>query len=219
MRSRLTFLAIKAPGVSDVVLPHVSVQPVGEVEEPGGIHSQQICSPHSIWSEDTNRFWVSVQNNFVLASLEKLQKKQGILTCPWKNCKKKRGILTCRPCWSRCPSSLRASRAWSTPQPETWQMKWKILPFFKHVFILTLQFQRHLLVWDVDHLHRSGTIAESTRCKRQSCSGKYFKQEAKVQTKTLKTKRWSYQRNPLWLLHCQVKLSSRDHRSNAEDTE
>ena len=76
MRCRSRFLTNKAPGVGDIVLPHVSVQPVGEVEEPGGILSQQICSPHSFWSGDTNWFGKSVQNNFVLG--------------PWKICKKNR---------------------------------------------------------------------------------------------------------------------------------
>ena len=79
MRCRSTFLAIKAPGVSDVVLPHVSVQPVGEVEEPGGIQSQQICSPHSLWSEDTNRFGISVQNNFVLEKLQKNRESRPVV--------------------------------------------------------------------------------------------------------------------------------------------
>ena len=79
MRCRSTFLAIKAPGVSDVVLPHVSVQPVGEVEEPGGILSQQICSPHSFWSEDTMRFGISVQNNFVLEKLQKNRESRPVV--------------------------------------------------------------------------------------------------------------------------------------------
>ena len=38
------WLRCKRPGVGDVVLPHVSVQPVGEVEEPAVFGHQQIPS-------------------------------------------------------------------------------------------------------------------------------------------------------------------------------
>ena len=75
----MPFLTIKAPGVSDVVLPHVSVEPVGEVEEPGGIHSQQICPLHSVLSEDTMRFGTSVQNNFVLEKLQKNRESRPVV--------------------------------------------------------------------------------------------------------------------------------------------
>ena len=77
MRCRSRFLTNKAPGVGDIVLPHVSVQPVGEVEEPGGIHK-------------VNKSALLI--HFGVGTQTDLEKVFKIISYwrPWKICKKNR---------------------------------------------------------------------------------------------------------------------------------